>query len=336
METRQHSSKVDNNEDVEICLHCNFKIMSHQKSVLCSCCDNWFHADCQHVTPVKFKLLSHPDSDDIHWFCNVCNKGAVKMFKLLTQMNERQDKFEEKLSLTIDTVDKLEKEVESVQVLKATVEDLQTTIGSLKTDIASFKSLAESTETKVETIIEAKLAGADEGARGLTAKVVQDEIFEKLEIDKRRSNIVIHNLKEEDDNDDEDAVRRLLGSGLNLDGRRHVESVQRIGKKVDEKVRPIRVKMFNTESRKEVLSRAKLLKDNKDYEWTFITPDLTRNQQKEDKELRDRLKDLRLNGEKDCVIRRGQIVKNGPSGQATVIYWRRSERKKQTEEGGQM
>jgi hypothetical protein len=54
------------------------------------------------------------------------------------------------------------------------------------------------------------------------------------------------------------------------------------------------------DSRKEILARAKNLKEIDTYSKVFITPDLTRKQQERDKELRSQLRRIRDEGEMGC------------------------------------
>ena len=74
----------------------------------------------------------------------------------------------------------------------------------------------------------------------------------------------------------------------------------------------------------EILQQAKQLKDHVSFKRIFITPDLTRKQQEADKKLREKLKELRTNGnEEEYRIKHGKIVKklarSGGSGISTPI-----------------
>jgi len=73
---------------------------------------------------------------------------------------------------------------------------------------------------------------------------------------------------------------------LGLEDAGEVQVLGRIGK-AGGKPRPIRVKLGNWENRRSVLLKAKMLKDIIGFEGTYVCPDLTRNQQKEDEKLRD-------------------------------------------------
>jgi len=99
-----------------------------------------------------------------------------------------------------------------------------------------------------------------------------------------------------------------------------VQILGRIGK-VGGKPRPIRVKLGNWENRRRVLLKAKMLKDITGFENIYVCPDLTRSQQKEDKKLRDQVRDFRIikgghdRGKKKC----GQVV-GYLEGNEEVLY----------------
>ena len=74
------------------------------------------------------------------------------------------------------------------------------------------------------------------------------------------------------------------------------------------------------DGKKQILSRAKDLKDVEKFKRMFITPDLTRKQQTVDKELRTELKKIRKQGEVSAKIKYGKIIKNVRSGREEVLY----------------
>ncbi|MGE5821222.1 MAG: hypothetical protein ACM31M_01390, partial [Nitrososphaerota archaeon] len=81
----------------------------------------------------------------------------------------------------------------------------------------------------------------------------------------------------------------------------------------------LRIVVKSLDGKKEILSRAKDLKEVEKYKRMFISPDLTRKQQRVDKELRTELKKFREQGEDTARIRYGKIVKN-VNGKEIVIY----------------
>ncbi len=174
-------------------------------------------------------------------------------------------------------------------------------------------------------MIDAKLVYVKQELNNAETKLVSEvasmkkDLGENLEIDKRKYYIVIHGLKESCDGD-EDMVKRVLGDGLKLDPMRHIEEVHRIGSQADNKVRPIRVKIKSMEARNEILKRARLLKDAEEYKKVYISPDLTREQQLQDKELRDKLKSHRQKGETGIKIRGGKLIKIDENGEKTILF----------------
>lgn len=296
------SASIGEMENGDICGTCTKKFNLKDKSVACNACDSWYHIKCQNVSEDKFKVLSMPGNEDLLWFCSGCSKSASKFLKMFTALNERQDKLEDRQG----------------QVEKA-MTDLSKGMGEIKQELVELTKLATSTDTKVETIIEAKLAdGLDQKMEervNVRMKEVHEEIDEKLEMEKRKMNIIVHGLKETVNKDNEpehdlEMVKELFGTGLKLDSVRHVSVVERIGKADNDKTRPLRIKLLQFESKAEIMKRAKDLKENDSFKKVVITPDLTRKQQIKDKELRTKLKEFRENGIQNCKISKGKIVKN--------------------------
>ena len=57
------------------------------------------------------------------------------------------------------------------------------------------------------------------------------------------------------------------------------------------------------------MKKAKTLKEDRKFEKIFVSPDLTRKQQEEDKTLRDKLKEFRNQGMLGIKISKGCIVR---------------------------
>ena len=132
-------------------------------------------------------------------------------------------------------------------------------------------------------------------------------------------NLVFHGVPETDAEHDIELVAEILGTGLYMDFDRHVSSIYRIGKLDESKPRPLRNVVKSLDEKKEILSRAMDLKNVENFKRMFISPDLTRKQQKVDKELRTELKKFREQGESTAKIKYGKIVKN-VSGRDVVLY----------------
>jgi len=76
----------------------------------------------------------------------------------------------------------------------------------------------------------------------------------------------------------------------------------------------------NPIDRRNLLQRAKKLKDRSDTRnKIYIVPDLTKEQQAEDKILRDKLKALKSDGDVNLKIQKGDIVKY-VQGVKTIVF----------------
>ena len=96
--------------------------------------------------------------------------------------------------------------------------------------------------------------------------------------------------------------------------------MQRIGRYSAGKQRSLRVRVKTLEARNEILKRAGSLKETNSFTRVFIAPDLTRAQQVIDKELRDRVKKFKEEGQTGVRIKAGKIIKNIEGGQVQILY----------------
>lgn len=114
----------------------------------------------------------------------------------------------------------------------------------------------------------------------------QSAQIENLERINRRPNIIIHGLDEQKD------VKSVFTEicdaiDVNLDWETDVSDFTRLGKKVMNKARPVRLVMARFTKKSEILQKSKNLRDT-EYDRFFISSDLTPYQQMENKRLRDR------------------------------------------------
>ena len=153
----------------------------------------------------------------------------------------------------------------------------------------------------------------------ILAKTVQDMscIFDSyLDKDKRKLNVVVHNLPEESgdtlaerSSKDQAAFQNIVKEGLKL--RIHSTKSFRAGKKIPERPRLLIVTMDTLEAKLDLLSKVPQLKDTK---WSniYINPDLTKEEREEGRKLRAELKSRRQAGERNLTIRRGRVVSLPP------------------------
>jgi hypothetical protein len=74
------------------------------------------------------------------------------------------------------------------------------------------------------------------------------------------------------------------------------------------------------EGRREILARAKSLKDSEKFKKFCVTPDLTRKQQLVNKELRTQLRKFKSEDKTKAKIKFGKVIKNLQGGKVVVLY----------------
>ena len=191
-----------------------------------------------------------------------------------------------------------------------------------------MKKVNSGNEEKIGDALEAKWVTVKEEVSGLESRLTTKFVeikkdVETLEIGKKRTNIIFHGVEESADAaGDVEKVREILSKGLNLDCERHMGEMYRIGMKKEDKVRPIRLVVKTLEGKIEIIKRAKQLKDVNDFKKIYISPDLTRKQQLEDKELRDKLKSFRKDDQTGSriIIKGGKIVMEKADGVRSILF----------------
>ena len=146
----------------------------------------------------------------------------------------------------------------------------------------------------------------------------QVRLTEAMERDKRKNNLVIMGLKENmDEQETKKCIEDVFATIMDKEMTRF-EAKGRIGK-IGTKCRPVRVEIEDYVYRRNLMKKANNLKDNKNYEKIFVSPDLTRKQQEEDKTLRDKLKEYRNAGIEGVKINRGCIIRMDGSNRVVLF-----------------
>ena len=324
----KRSSSVSTFDECK-CGSCGKLVQDNENGIECESCKRWFHTKCEGMKEDLYKVLSK-GVEAVHWFCSQCNKGFAGMIAQLKAMKDRQDRME----IDIKDLRKVLSELKQGKIQERQ-EKLESELKEMKTEVKGWnKELIENiqktneTSTKIETLVEAKRLEGVEQRVEVSVKELKEDVDEKLEIEKRRNNLIFHGVKEAGIVDlesmtkhpDMEQIEEILKDGLRLDSSRHLVEIQRIGRYVAGKIRPLRLIVKTQEGRAMILKRAKDLKEVDSFKKVFITPDLTRKQQQSDKVLREQVKKFRSEGHQNVSIRGGKVVKNLPGQKVEILY----------------
>ena len=203
--------------------------------------------------------------------------------------------------------EKVNKKVwQTVTCLTKRVESLEKQIVDLKDQLKSSNDNASQAMKTVQSVQKQTAASSEQVKTTVLTEIQEQE--------KRKANLVIYNLKElssdtpsERKEHDSASIKEVLStievSDLQED---KIQSIRRLGPLTDQtkepttagKPRPLLLSFKSSSDRTKVLSSAKKLA-NSSLKHISICPDLTKNQQKEDRELQVEVKQLNLDDPSD-------------------------------------
>jgi len=99
--------------------------MNNDKAIECDICKGWYHKVCQKVSDALYQVLISEGQQQISWYCTSCQRRAKAITSQLLIMHERQDQFDNKLSVLENKQEALNNRVSEVEDAVAKVADLQ-------------------------------------------------------------------------------------------------------------------------------------------------------------------------------------------------------------------
>lgn len=329
------------------CGVCRKEVLPGDNAVACDACGVWHHCICGDVSPDVYKALRKFDGGKtgtaLHWYCQGCKSSLTRMSEEISALTEKCGKLESELNeLKKDSAkgdmegyNKLEGELKILKEefkkeksIKGVAErDLRQEMECMKKEWVAMKTekgimskvmdeVKQESEGLKKMWTEVVSAGKDaavfasEEANAVTGeRKIRVEVAEAVERENRKKNLVIKGIPEVSEAEDNDFVKEVIMDLLEGEPVRFVV-VERVGRK-GAVGRPIRIRVEDFSARRRILMKAKTLKDRDDdkLKKIYIMPDLTREQQKDDKTLRDKAKEFRTNGVTNVKIFKGDVIR---------------------------
>ena len=121
----------------------------------------------------------------------------------------------------------------------------------------------------------------------------------------RKNNLIIYKLPESNNHSNAKTnVAKLCKTAFDIDV--GITKSMRLGKKSEDKIRPLLICLDSQQNAVYITSYASYLRHHEEYNNVYIAPDMTKYQRH--KQLVDELKRRRSNGENNLVIRNGEII----------------------------
>ena len=249
-----------------------------------------------------------------------------KFTNLQSKITELSAKVEKQTNS--DTVAELETKVATLSSKlddpkeNETVKNLQTQVDELKSKLADRTPPLNNSDAAAKSVQPSEISIRDIISEELEEKKKLDE-EEKLK-EKKKMNLMFFNFKEDQHETNDDLMLDDFNKiQLAYEGRvtiieSDISHITRIGKKQNDKVRPILVTFKSEEKKMQMLRKGKdLTVKSKEGEITrvYVALDKTKKQREHEKLLRDEIRERTSNGEKNLVIRNEKIVPFRPAAQ---------------------
>ena len=239
--------------------------------------------------------------------------------KKLTEVGKAMDHLAESFLSQKAVMAEIGSMVKAQGDVKNSVKDIETTVKKvMKEENLTYAEITKKLTNKLEKESVSKPS--------VEVKDLQNAVADCLEQEKRRRNIVVFNVPEQDKHlsldeqaaNDLKQIVQLIMEGLKL--KIHPEKVARMGKQKEGKSRLMVVTLRDEGEKWELLKMAKRLRDaGSKFERIYIAPDLSPAEQLRDKNLRKEMKERREAGE-DVVIYKNKVIPRSHKPNQRPLY----------------
>lgn len=289
-------SRKGSTNNQELCGDCE-KGVGSKNGIRCKMCETMYHIKCQGLPDGISEILG---IEAVHWYCKCCNKKAVPILQSIIKLEKKHEQFQEDI-----------KEVNN------NLTNINAEMGKMFASFANMDARIKELEMLLKENSDKNLNHSNfEFLRTDAPLCNREDIVEEIEINKRKMNLVVMGISE--DSNMGGKVAEIFAS-LVENTKELIVKCERIGIQKGEKPRPTRVVLNDINVRNKILKCASTLAKTETYKQIFIVPDLTLKQQAKDKELRDKVKELRNSGHQEVRIKRGEVISR-IEGRDVVLY----------------
>lgn len=241
---------------------------------------------------------------------SLCSNEEEDLKKIIQRRDQKIEKIEESKTKLSENNKNMKKLMRERGLEKHLLDNLNKRIESQISELgetikSSILEEIQSSLTKVESQVEKSYANVTKasntpmltsGLKSIVKEARYEEIKEKKDHDQRQKNIVIHGVDEQEDEGTSDGDKKFLDALVKTIKIQtpSIKSVSRIGRKAEDKKRPIKVVLGSEKEKMTFLRNLAPLKDNQKYKGVSVTEDLTQTERLVLKEWADKAKELNL------------------------------------------
>ena len=252
------------------CLTKNGKEEVEFEWIECDACKSWYHGICQGLKPEQVVTITDLNDKRVQWYCDNCFPRIAKQYSLLIE------------STTIDKLSSLEQVARSIE---NKIDELKEKNVEVKNQLkTSWAEIATQNQNKGELAKEVRRAVAiTSGTQAMISKEM-----EKKDNEGRALNAILYGLPEQNC-PVLDQVEELMKKDFYKNHSKPTEAI-RLGRKQEDKTRPIKVSFKNETDKWEFLKRtnSSLRPDN-----IFCKLDLCKQSREKEYVLREQIRALK-------------------------------------------
>lgn len=320
------------------CEICKVEVKHKDKALCCDICLKWLHTDCVKINRGNYTSIKNLSSacKGLKWLCDGCEKFFGQIITNFQDMIGKQTKIEEQCKSFESGINKIVQEFtdfkesigKRVEELKGTtykefaemkvqvkklekdVNNDSTAPGMVEGELGELKEQLGELKIKYSEVLKIGLqesSGTTNLIHTTQSMNIQGEVNEKFEREKRKNNLVIFGIAETGDMEvTKERVKNIINI-MEIEQDK-VKYFGRVGRNTNGgKTRVVRIVCEDQETKRKILKGANKLRTVEGYDRIYISLDLTKEQQAQDKKLRDKLKDIRVQY-KEAKISNGAIV----------------------------
>ena len=316
--------------------------MADSTHATCDDCKGKFHLQCTDLS-IEFREIfaRQAFSEGLFYRCSECRTRSktipvgklefdLKMNEIFEKLNQLNSEFSKRLGSIESQNLSFPKEVkESITSYAKVVSDNIKENNETKKFVSSMSESFQNLNSKMEEE-RSSISAINKNLTTVRTNIERNDekqVYAKIKAQKM-NNVCVFNVPELESDDaevkykrDVEIVKTVLNERVKLE-KEDVKAIYRIGTEDSKKPRPLIIKFSSVNKKNEITKLKNIVyNDEKGEHKLFITPDRTRKEQAEYKELLLKLKERKLNGEQNIGIRNGKIIQLQPFRPDPRIFW---------------
>ena len=310
----QGGNSADPTHGENDCKICEGKVGNKEKALSCDICLRWVHIDCVKIPQAVYGTLKKNTAcPGLKWLCEQCEKCFGKLRVEIKEIMDKQVELEKQQDNLESKVAKISTELEILRremtdLGKSKVNEDGNTQVKVVEEIGDLKQQVGELNARYSNALRGNLEeNSTLASNSILSSHTRTIVGEALEREKRKNNLVLFGIEETHDQqatkDKVNDLITLVGVDVNK-----VKYFGRVGRYIEgARARAVRVVCDDAETKRNLLKAAIKLKSETGYERTYISPDLTKEQQVQDKKLREKLREIRTH-HKEAKINHNEII----------------------------